>query len=507
MEAAVSNAAEWIPRALKEGEYNTSLFNASDTLGKLSPEDKKKYPWDDRGMCRLFADINQGSLRYNSTAKEWFRWDGKRWVKDEGGMFAQNQAKKLANDLVVHSTFIEDEENRSSFLRYVSRYGKYQNRKTLIDDARSEAVITKTDLDGYDNYFNCQNGVYDLTNYRLIPHDPELLLSKLSNVWYDPEAKSELWERFITEIMDDEWDKIHYLQKLMGVALTTDTSLERMVIFYGPTTRNGKSTLLEVVSYMMGGADGYALSVPPETLAKQKRDSRAASGDIARLDGCRLAVASEPPKRMLFDAALIKTMLGRDTITARNLFEREFQFVPRFTLIMNTNYLPYVQDETLFTSKRIDVLPFNRHFKPEEQDTRLKDKLKTKACISAVFNWCLDGLKYYREEGLIPPPSVRDSTTEYKESSDKIGLFLSECMKKTGKNSKGGDVYTCFSNWCRANGFEGGSKRSFFDDMKARGLLAKSGMVSGITLHNVIVGYEIDDGYDDYSADDEAPWP
>ena len=483
-------------------------YKLAGKLKSFTPEDKKRYSWDDRGMCRLFSEIYRGTLRFNATAKDWFRWDGKRWVKDEGGMYAQKKAKIFAEALVVYSTQIKSEETRSEFLKFVSRYGQYRNRKTLVDDARSEEVITNADLDRYDNLYNCQNGVFDLSTFKLLPHDPKYLLSKISNVWYDAGARSADWERFVDEIMEGNRSKIRYLQKLFGIALTTDTSIERMIIIYGPTTRNGKSTILEVIIYMSGGADGYALSVPPETLAKQKRDSRSASGDLARLDGCRLAVASEPPKRMLFDAALIKTMLGRDTITARNLFEREFQFTPKFTLVMNTNYLPYVQDETLFTSGRIDVLPFNRHFTPEEQDTGLKDKLKTQECISAVFNWCLDGLKMYRQEGLTPPPAVSDATREYKECSDKIGMFLDECMERSGRNSKGGDVYACFSDWCRSNGFEGGSKRSFFEDMRSRGLLLKDGMVNGQCLHNVIAGYELIDDYGRPSdPGDEIPWP
>lgn len=468
----------------------------ANKLREYAPEDKRRFSWDDRGMCRLFSDVYKGTLRFNATAKEWYRWNGKNWIKDEGGMYAQKRAKIFAEALVIYSTKIKSEETRSDFLKFVGRYGQYRNRKTLVDDARSEEVITNADLDRYDNLYNCQNGIFDLNTFKMMPHDPQYLLSKISNVWYDSSAKSEEWERFVDEIMEGKQDKIRYLQKLFGIALTTDTSIERMVIIYGPTTRNGKSTILEVIVYMSGGADGYALSVPPETLAKKNRDSRAASGDLARLDGCRLAVASEPPKRMLFDAALVKTMLGRDTITARNLFEREFQFTPKFTLIMNTNYLPYVQDETMFTSGRIDVLPFNRHFTPEEQDTTLKDKLKTRECISAVFNWCLEGLKLYRQEGLTPPPAVASATQEYKESSDKIGMFIDECMMHTGINSKGGDVFSCFADWCRANGFEGGSKRSFFEDMRARGLLAKTGMVNGTTLHNVIIGYELIDEYD-----------
>lgn len=482
-------------------------YKLANKLKSYAPENKKQYSWDDRGMCRLFSEVFRGTLRFNATAKEWFRWDGKRWKKDDGGMHAQKKAKIFAEALVIYSTQIKDEETKSDFLRFVGKYGQYRNRKTLVDDARSEEVITNADLDRYDNLYNCQNGVFDLNTFKLLPHDPKYLLSKISNVWFDPDARSEAWTQFVDQIMEGNTEKIRYLQKLFGIALTTDTSIERMVIIYGPTTRNGKSTILEIIVYMSGGSEGYALSVPPETLAKKNRDSRAASGDLARLDGCRLAVASEPPKRMLFDAALVKTMLGRDTITARHLFEREFQFTPKFTLVMNTNYLPYVQDETLFTSGRIDVLPFNRHFSAEEQDTGLKDRLKSKECISAVFNWCLDGLRLYRAEGLTPPQSVVDATKDYQKSSDKIGLFFDECMVKTGKNSTVRDVFACFSIWCRGSGLEPGGRQSFTDDLRNRGLFAEHGTVNGKTAKRVVLGYEIAPQYgSNYDPDDELPW-
>lgn len=60
--------------------------------------------------------------------------------------------------------------------------------------------------------------------------------------------------------------------------------------------------------------------------------------------------ASEPPKRMLFDTALLKSLLGleRDSITARHLHQREFEFIPKFKLVINTNYLPTITDDTVF---------------------------------------------------------------------------------------------------------------------------------------------------------------
>ena len=287
--------------------------------------------------------------------------------------------------------------------------------------------------------FNCLNGVLNLITFEFLEHSPDYLMSKQANVFYvDSKASGKEWEKFINEVLEkNNQDKIKYLQKLLGYSLTGGTKEESCYLLYGSTTRNGKSTLVETFAHMLGNTDGYALNMRPETLAqKANTDRQQASGDIARLAGCRFLNASEPPKRMVFDVALLKTLLGRDSITARHLHQSEFQFIPVFKLFMNTNYLPVINDPTLFSSGRLNVVAFNRHFGPEEQDKGLKDRLKEKDNLSGLLNWCLDGLKAYYAEGAIPPLDVVNATKQYEEDSDKIGSFIGECLIESDKNSR-----------------------------------------------------------------------
>lgn len=459
---------------------------------RLKPDNKEQYPRNDIGTAKLFSDCFKDSLRFNTTAKEWFFYDGKIWKPDQGSMHAATYAKAFSEALVIYGFQLLDGAEKKDFLKFVGRYGDYSKRKTLIDDARSESFLSNEQLDSDGNLYNLQNGVLNLETLEFMPHKPEYLLSKISNVVYDPDAQSELFEKTMRETLEGDSEKIYYLLKWFGLSLTEDTSLEEMLILLGVTTRNGKSTLLETLSYMHGGSEGYALSMPPETLAQRKnKDSRTASGDIARLDGCRMLITSEPPKRMLFDAALLKTLLGRDTITARQLYEREFQFIPRFKLFMNSNYLPTIQDETLFTSGRIKVIEFNRHFTPAEQDTTLKSRLRSKTNISGIFNYCLTGLKMYREEGLVPPKTVVQAVESYRAASDKIQNFLSECMEKTGRNTGAGTAYQTYRTWCLDNGYGVDSKGNFFADLKSKNLFSALGTVNGKSVKNVIVGYEL----------------
>ena len=322
-----------------------------------------------------------------------------------------------------------------------------------------------------------------------------MLLSKICNAEYNPAAKCEKWQQFLEEIMQGDTAKIKYLQKIAGLSLTGSTQEETCFILYGSTTRNGKSTYCETLIHLLGD---YAITMRPETLAqKQNSDSRQASGDIARLANCRFCNASEPSKRMIFDVALLKTLLGRDSITARHLYQREFSFIPKFKLVINTNYLPTITDDTVFSSGRINVVSFDRHFEPHEQDKHLKNKLRDKNELSGILNWCIEGLKLYRHEGLEPPQAVKAATETYRTDSDKIGNFIKECLVKTGNNSKAKDIYDKYAEWCDDNGYGTENKGNFFSELKNKGLFAAIGTVSGKTAKNIVKGYEIDADFDD----------
>ena len=66
----------------------------------------------------------------------------------------------------------------------------------------------------------------------------------------------------------------------------------------------------------------------------------------------------EKKKGLALDSSLVKTLTGRDSISARFLHENEFQFKPKFKLILNSNYLPVINDKTVFSSNRVKVIPF-----------------------------------------------------------------------------------------------------------------------------------------------------
>ena len=335
----------------------------------------ERFPMNDRGSADLFATIFKNVSRYNPTKKDWMYYDKTRWTADTEGMRAKRNAKMLADVLVRYSvTASLPDDKRQSYIKYAAGMMNYRNRNVMITDAKDLNFFENTELDKDDFLINCRNCVLDLSEDqpKVLEHNADLLLSKICNASYNPAATCTLWEKTVNEIMQGDTAKIKYLQKMSGRFLTGDTSEEEFYIFFGATTRNGKSTITEILLYLLGD---YATTISPESLAiKANKDSRTASPDIAKLAGTRLVVASEPPRRMLFDSSLVKTLTGRDTVSARFLHENEFQFKPKFKLILNSNYLPVISDKTVFSSNRVKVVPFERHFTEKEQNKHLKEQ-------------------------------------------------------------------------------------------------------------------------------------
>ena len=452
----------------------------------------ERFPMNDRGSADLFATVFMDVSRYNPTKKDWMYYDGTRWVADQEGMRAKRNAKTLADALVRYSVTVSlPDDKRQSYIKYAAGMMNYRSRNVMVTDAKDLNFFDNTELDKDDFLLNCKNCVLDLSGDqpKELEHKADLLLSKICNANYNPAATCTLWEKTVNEIMQGDSSKIEYLQKMSGRFLTGDTSEEEFYIFFGATTRNGKSTITELLLYLLGD---YATTISPESLAiKVNKDSRTASPDIAKLAGTRFVVASEPPRRMLFDSSLVTTLTGRDTVSARFLHENEFQFKPKFKLILNSNYLPVISDKTVFSSNRVKVVPFERHFTEKEQNKHLKEQLQQE--IDGILNWCIQGLSLYRKEGLEPPTAVQIATHEYSEDSDKIGKFISECLEKSDQNLAAKDVYEKYSQWCNDCGLGVDGRTSFYEELKTKNLLSKTGTVTGKTVKNVIKGYSFVD--------------
>lgn len=488
IDAALSGMTKFyspiIPSPASE-DFNDELAR----LVTLTPEDSTKYPWTDIGAGMLFADFYQEKIRYVPERKSWFCYGDGIWQQDVGGLKAMKLCMELANLLHMYALKITDEQKRKNYMDYARRWQAHGCRVNILKDAQVYHPIAMLEFDVDPFIFNCQNGTIHLNDRSCTEHRSSDMLTKISKVVYDPNAHSDRWDKFISEIMSGDMEKARFLQKIFGYGITGDTSHECMTILYGASTRNGKGTLCESVLKVLGS---YGCTARPETLAQKiNPNSSQPTEDIARLAGVRFVNISEPGKGLVLNAAQVKAMTGNDMINARFLHENSFDFYPLFKLYINTNYLPAVNDMTIFTSDRVIIIPFERHFDRFHQDKNLKREFAKPEVQSAILNWLLEGYAMLQKEGIAQPKSVRVATAQYKHDSDKMVLFMEDCMEQGDYEERTSLVYQRYRTWCQENGHFPESMKNFRQSLETVATVVRKRPQGGGNKTTMVTGYRL----------------
>lgn len=458
-------------------------------IRKLDPYTNRRYSTTDNGSGLLFADLVKGQARYVPSQKQWYIYDGKRWGADEGNLYVMELCKMAGNALNRYAFDIKDERERAAYMRYTYRWLTRSGRKVILEDATSVYPISMSEFDADTYLINCENGTLDLKTGKFRDHDPEDKITKIANVIFDLNAKCPRFEQFVDEVMSNDADKSAFLQKALGYALSGDSRYECMFILYGATTRNGKSTLMESVLRVFGD---YGATVTPETIAAKQRNSSGPSEDLARLAGKRLANISEPSRGLRLNAAQVKSMTGNDSINARFLHCNSFDYRPQFKLFINTNYLPNVDDMSLFSSNRVRVIPFDRHFEPQEQDPNLKYLFSEESSKSAILNWLIEGWNLLQKEGLSSPTAVVEAIEEYAHDSNKIALFAEdELVAIENAEVRTSRVYERYKEWCAANGCMPENSSNFRRSLVSIGRVDRKRPKDGGEKTTLLVGYRL----------------
>lgn len=440
--------------------YRPATWLISKEVSDYRPQADPRYGGGEIGMGALFADYFKDIARYDADRGVWMVYDGKAWNMDKGKLGVMYLAKVLATRLALYANGLG--KGHEDFVRSVRDLQGRNKRKAMVDDACDEHPIGNSSFDASPYLFNCANGTLNLQTGEFHEHRAEDFLTKVSPVDYDPSAGTGRWGSFVHEVMDKDPAVARYFQKAVGYALSGDTSQECLFLMFGPTTRNGKTTAINTLLDVMGD---YGRMSKPELLAtaySKVPNTDGPTESVARLKGARFVGISEMERRLKLNASLVKQLTGNAIITARFLHENSFEFHFEGKIFIDTNYLPDATDPTLFDSGRVKVIPFMRHFEEHEQDKGLKAKLDEPRERSAVLNWCLEGYRLYKAEGLVPPDAVARATETYKEESDLVLLFASQALRaEKGAELRTSAVYRAYKDWCSENGYKYDSMRVF----------------------------------------------
>lgn len=154
----------------------------------------------------------------------------------------------------------------------------------------------------------------------------------------------------------------------------------------------------------------------------------------------------EADKRLA--TSMLKYMTGGEAVTARFLFEGEFEFMPTFKPWLASNVKPPLSDSSKGLWRRLVLIPFTVQI--ERPDRMLKIKLVERE-LPGILSWAVLGCRMWQEEGLEEPTEIREATLEYQADTDIVGTFLDECCILEGEVLSGA-LYSSYSSWCSRRG-------------------------------------------------------
>lgn len=465
----------FIPRERDE-EFN--LYVLEDDVKTI---EKKFYSYDDTGNAKRFTDAYGEVIRYSYIRKNWYFYDGKIWLIDQQGMIkniADKVIEKMKNEPIHVMDGVDEEEATKAFNKHLKSSRGSNGKTNMIKESEHLLPIKPHEFDNELDLFNVQNGYLDLRTGKLHNHDKTKFFTKISSVEYTDKIDCPLWIEFLNQIFDGNQELIEYMQRAVGYSLSGSTEEQMMFILYG-NGRNGKSVFLDIITEIFGN---YATNIQPQTIMV-KQQSSGANSDIARLDGARLVTTTEPNEGVRLDEGLVKQLTGGDKVTARFLYENEFDFMPQFKLWMATNHKPIIRGTDDGIWRRMAIIPFTVQIPKEKVDKRLKHKLRRE--LKAILHWAVEGYIKWRENGLPEPQVIKDQRDEYRTEMDAVEAFIEECCNRgTNLEVQAKDLYQAYREWAGDNGQYMMSSTKFGREMGKKFVKFKSGTIhyKGIEL-------------------------
>lgn len=426
----------------------------------------------DAKIAEFVSREHEGKIVYCHDVKGWWAYTGGRFTAEKA-------------EVVVQRSILSSVRSLPDILVGDDKIDVVLNYEAGAAIAAVEKLVrrmpeTAGALSGFDtqhNLLNLTNGTLDLTGniVKFREHNAGDMLTKQCNVGFDRDAACPTWEAFLRKILVDPETRepspelYDFMQVYLGTFLTGMVETQTIGIFWG-SGQNGKSTLTETLSYLLGD---YATNPHSDLLLKKRGNATGqASPEMMTLRGARFVACQEMDKDKELDESGVKLLTGGDTLTARPLFGSHVSWEPTHQIILATNNKPVITGGNVGIWRRIRLIPFAYKVSDLEKDDNLKLKLKSEA--AGILNWLIAGLQRFRKEGLMYPDIVEVATKNFKDDSDIVGRFLDERCKLWTKGAAmtkvaGKDLLDAFTEYAQENKEEILGRNTFYQKLEEKG--------------------------------------
>jgi putative DNA primase/helicase len=372
------------------------------------------------------------------------RWTpGLGWMHDEGTHWKRDE--HLIRFDLARRTARGSAQLADAKIRKAITSAKTVNALLFLAQSDLAIVVPAAQWDSDPLMLNTPAGIVDLRTGKLHERNRGQYLTQISRVSPDTQQPTENWLRFISQVFADDIDTIEFVQRMCGYCLSGDRREQKLFFAHGQGS-NGKSTLLDILMWMMGT---YALKLPTTALMASRNERHPT--ELAQLHGKRLAVSNELEEGSFWAEARIKELTGDETLTARFMRQDNFTFTMSHKHLIAGNHKPRLKGGDPAMARRMVLVPFLQKFEGAAKDAKLPEKLKAEA--AGIMAWVVQGARKWYADGLAIPSSVEAASRDYMAEHDDIAMWIEECCKvEIGTHARSSDLYASFRRWKQARG-------------------------------------------------------
>lgn len=427
------------------------------------------------GAADVYAAAYEDTFKYCAEKKKWFFFNGRVWGEDRKERF-ESAVKTLLEHAGKQARQLEADDGRDELLKWVRSMGRASS-PNIARWARSDEriAVAPEEFDANRYLVTTNNGVYDLESAMFQPgHDPKMMLTKSLPVTFDKDATAPRWERFLEQVLPDPAVR-SYVQRAIGHTLLGDAEQRALFLLHGKSG-TGKSQFTRVMELMFGD---YAETASATTFNATSK-SATLTNDLNDLRGKRFVSLSELDEDERLNESLVKRLTGGDTAKSRGLYQENQQWRVEFTMWMATNYLPRLNSDDNAIWRRVKPIEF-----PVEVATlgkevgNLGDKIFAEEA-AGIFNWMLQGVADYREQGLDDLDCIVESVAAYRNNVDTVAQFVEAAVEERmvvvadEQQMPFRNLYAMFVDWCQRNGHRHPlGERRFGQRMESLGFVKK----------------------------------
>ncbi len=400
------------------------------------------------------ADIDYAKLFYNARPNKYFYSKKSFWWElDRNNRYINETDRSEPPSMVncVSETLREiledqrknlnplDEKTQTRSKTLLAEYIRVGSAKTtagIIKYIKDLCCIPDFDrlIDANTNLLAFNDKVYDLTTNQFRKITPADYISKscgydIGDAKINPE-KAKILEKIMIDIFPETQSQRYFM---LCSALSFFTNRFEMLYILAGSGGNGKGIM---TSYLTKAGGDYVLNAEQQFLTSIYKGGQANSC-LAMCEGKRIVLVSEPDngeKNSYLNVDFVKSITGRDVISARYLNKNLKEFDPLFTTFLSCNNKPEIRKLDKGLLRRLSIHPFMCEFREnpnplnkyeKKLDTRLKE-LKNDAEFIKTFILTLIQIAHENKdiENIEMPQVAKDAVNEYVEENNLFKIWF-----------------------------------------------------------------------------------